>query len=181
MKKMFLTALILLILIWTGFLIYKKYSLRDFNIQEASKTGRIISIRGYFYNIHFVNKYPILLMSDDQGKTWYKKNIRGIWHVFPLLEFLQLDNPIVDVISIDKTIYIVSRKRHALYDPFSGFFFSYKSNNDGKSWSSCFTLEPPIYDRSNHVYKPGLYSFYDNKTSTKHRLKLDPSEVIQGK
>ena len=176
---MTLAALILLILIWVGFGVYKQYSLWDFNIQEASKTGRIINIRGHWYNIHFVNKYPILLMSDDQGKTWHEKNMRGIWNVFPMFEFLKLDNPIVDVISKEKTIYIVSKQQYMSWDDSTGFFFRYKSNNEGKNWSSCTTSDTEYYGRSNYAHEPYCYYTYDNEVKARHNLEQDYSEVVQ--
>lgn len=120
-------------------------------------------------------------MSDDAGKTWYEKNIRGVWNVFPLPEFVQLDSPIVDVISIDNVIYIMSRSKYGSWDDTSGFFFRYKSADEGQSWSDCLTFDTQFFGRSNLAEKPYRYSTYDNNTETEHWFKQDDAIVIQAK
>lgn len=182
LKKIIKTILILLITVWIGFWLYKQYALKDFNEQEALKTGRIIKIRDMLYSIYTINNYPILLMSKDNGKTWYQKNFRGIFGVFPELEILDFD-PMVDIISVRGKVSIIKHVTKGDWEPFDGFYIFSYSIDEGNSWH----IEYKLFSKTTRQYlygtslknKPNTYSYYDKITNTNHKLKQDPSEIVQ--
>lgn len=145
------------------------------NISWTVKNSRVVEIRDRWYSPQVINEYPLLLVSDDHGKTWTEKNIRGIWNLFPLLDVLQLDNPIVDIISSEGTIYIVSHSKYGTWDNSSGFYFSYKSDDDGQSWSSLPYNTIRIM-RTKLQNQPNKYFFRINEKT--HTIEHDYSVII---